>query len=824
MKKVIILVLVLVVLAGGGYVYVSGKLSPNALPAGVVEAEQAIMLPSTIGVAAVDLDYVKRVDSFVNGVDDPSPLLNPGIKKTMLGRLKANGTDIIADTSYALAAFGVTDKGDPRYTAVLVGNYNVDNVIAGLKKESIVTKTKAGFLSVRTENEKTCALSDPLAVDVQAGRIVISSLIDMPVLQSRLAKNAKAELDLTDWHAFREGKLFAFGVMDPSKTSSGLANPFIKQMLKKAEQEPMEAIYMGGVVNMLPPQGVKFLVDVKAKDDAWPTSAAAQFAKWQQEYKSKIDTKMPTLSGLQEYLSVTADGQTLHAVAVADAKLVEDLKKIPGEAMGLMFGGFGSGKMAGGDKGRAEQLREAKDLNTFYPTASFAQIPKFVAGKFGAAAPDAISGPIGFSVDQILIADGKPGVLEISVKAKGEEFVNITSESMHINKTSSPLKFFVTSVLDASGNELMIEENCGSDRNHYSAEMRAQGTTKWDKDNNTIKIINADGEKKVRLIAGTKYTDVAKINGHVSVEIATATATKKVMSPLDGKVIETADARMFLKSSPASDLAYDISGKMHHFLDVRMLNSKGQYLNSSSSSASGDEVKSVTKYVDGTIGGVEVVYATATQTKDYPFEINGITPKFSKLWGNPTANTVKASSKLKFATAHTAPSYKAFQCRGKATAVAGPFIMCTDKFASKWGQKIGGNFDVYAPESDSLKSNLSGVELFVDEVVMRNGKRYPFKEGVTVSGFNHERDKENSTFLRATYVGLYKDDKKGEFAEANVASVKGYIKVKLPSKIYRLPLDAHAIGQKKRNKFGIVAEFKGYKGQGTAIIGLQGPI
>ena len=144
------------------------------------------------------------------------------------------------------------------------------------------------------------------------------------------------------------------------------------------------------------------------------------------------------------------------------------------------------------------------------------------------------------------------------------------------------------------------------------------------------KSLKVSGEKSVRLIKNVPLSQVANIKGKITIRAATRTKVQTLKRPFKDKVIKTKKVRMHLKKSNASTVKYELSGDMPRIMEIRAKNEKGQYLATSGSSASGNEIKTISKRFKGKVVSIEVIVADEMKREQYPFEINQFSLQYGK--------------------------------------------------------------------------------------------------------------------------------------------------------------------------------------------------
>ncbi|MCK5386626.1 MAG: hypothetical protein KAJ39_05545, partial [Gammaproteobacteria bacterium] len=294
MKRILITLLILIaIVAVGGYFLFLKAITPGDLPAKVTMAEEAVATSGTIAIASVDMTYIRRIDKLLNANKDPSPLpiatsAKPKSEKTLLEKLKQQGVNLISQTDYALAAINVSQE-KPAYSFVLFGRFKRDKLKQAIRKYYLVEESADGYLLI-TQNAEQPKEKDPCAVPVkksvpkqqalhvQNDRIVLSSPEFMPVLLKRFAQKARAGVSLTKWREFRREKAVAGALMTPKEANKGAVDLPSAILFGALSKQPLKDIYAGAVVSMLPSPGFTFLIDAHSKETAWPL-----------EFKTKYD-------------------------------------------------------------------------------------------------------------------------------------------------------------------------------------------------------------------------------------------------------------------------------------------------------------------------------------------------------------------------------------------------------------------------------------------------------------------------------------------------------------------------------------------------------
>lgn len=840
MKRIFITLLVLIaILAGGGYFLFIKTITPGELPAKVMHAEEAIATSGAIGIASIDMTYIRRIDGMFNPEKDPSPLtvLRPAAseeEKTFLEKLKQQGVDLTSLTDYALATIDVSQE-KPAYSFVIFGRYSGLKLKQVIGQNYLVDESTDDYLLItqnaEPDKKDPCVVpsknSGPKqhALHIQNDRIVLSSPELMPVLLKRFENKASAGISLTKWREFRKEKAVAGALIAPKEANKGAVDLPSALLLGALSKQPLKDVYAGAVVSLLPTPGFTFLIDAHSNKAAWPLEVKTGYDKWVGEAVSDLKD-MPTLASLIKTLNVQADGNILRVKTIANKQTLDNLEKIPGEFFQMAFSGvFGDGK---NDRPSGEEeIVKDSDVEKYTQQFDFSKIQPFDSTN-AFHQPDYIAGPFAVRLERFGLMAIDDSIVELTINTEGKGFDNLSVDSMHQSNKTPLASISISSVEDQEGNNLLREELCGSSRN-LAAESLSMVRDKDYKDGQWIsKSIKVSGKKKVRLKPNTDVSKVSLIKGKISVQAATRTQVKSLQKPFSGKTIENTRVRMYLRKSTPGTVKYTLSGDMRHIMAVRAKNAKGQYLASDGSSASGKETKMVSKRFKGKVASIEVVVADDMKKHDYPFEITQIVPHYGKP-GNGKKVEMMVTSKSRFLRMYKKVTYKE-ECKDKQKVQVGAFLVCLNKFGERWGRETGADFEVIAPYEEALQNDISAAVLSIDSVITESGEEIEFSKNENVD-FKYKfdtlyNDKKKSweilnRRLSAERVSVFVDKEK--FKDKKITKVKGTLTIRLPKQPKYFELDAGKLGIVKTREDGVIANIAAFEDWHT-YIDLQGAV
>lgn len=836
MKKFFIIILVLIgLILGASYFYFLKTLTPDSVPTRVLNAEEAMATSGTIAIASVDMRYVRRIDKVLKAGNDPSPLIKAKSAKTLLDKLTKKGIDLFSATDNALATINVA-KEKPTFNFVLFGRFKAEAIKKVLYEYYLVDESTKNYwlldkLPEQAKKVDPCAVEPvkkpapkQMALHVQKDRIILTSPEFMPTLLKRFASKAGAEVSLTKWREFRKGKVLAGGVMSPKNANKGAVDLSSAMLLGAISQQPLKEIYGGAVVSLLPAPGVSILVDAHSNEAAWPLQIETSYATWLSEAVSDLQD-MPTLASIIQSLKVKADGNTLRIHTLANKQTLDNFEKIPGEFFNVIFS-----QISFGDKkaSSAEKIVKKEDVEKYARSFDFSTVKAF-DGKGVFYAPDYIVGPFAVRLKKMGLLATDDSVIELNINIEGSGFENLPGESMHKSDKSTTTSLLITRVEDKAGNDVLREELCGKSRNHVAEPLTSMRDKQFVNNEWVTKSIKVSGDQSVRLKKKVPLSSVAKIAGKIVVRAGTRTKVQVLQSPFYKKIIKTNKVRMYFRKSYANTVKYDLSGDMDHIMAIRAKNAKGEYLASAGSSATTTEdTKRISKTFKGNIASVEVIVAEKMESKEYPFVIDKIIPRY----GEPAKGTQKFMSstfKKTFLRKHAKVKFKGL-CKDKQEVSLGNFVVCLNKFGDRSGREIGGEFDVFAPDDDALQNDLAAGMLSIDSVVTDRGEKIAFDKNETFD-FDYkfdtkynEKKKEweiTNRRLQASSINVFSD--KEELKNKIIKTVKGTLSIRIANNVKYIQLGATELGVVKKGKKGIMANVAAFEDWNT-YVDIQGPV
>jgi hypothetical protein len=240
----------------------------------------------------------------------------------------------------------------------------------------------------------------------------------------------------------------------------------------------------------------------------------------------------------------------------------------------------------------------------------------------------------------------------------------------------------------------------------------------------------------------------------------------------------------------------------------------------------GKETTTVTKRFKGNVASIEVVIAEAMARKEYPFVIEGIAPRY----GKPSSKeppAMQRTSKKEFLRQYAKVEHKD-ACKDKQKVSFGAFLVCLKTFGERWGQEIGGEFEVHAPVADVLRNDLAAAVLSIDTVLTESGEEVAFNKSENVdfdynfdSTYDGEKWVNTNKRLHDSYVKVYIN--KEELKDKKINVLKGTLTVRIAKRPEYFELGAGVLGVINKSKNGIIANIAAFEDWST-YIDLQGPV
>jgi len=745
-------------------------------PQALLTTEDALATDELVALGSVSIEHAVRLEAAFMGTPDTSGAAAQGLlTDTPFARLQSAGIDPRRDLRHMVVALYLGAGEEPGYALAVLGNFDKTRVLASLKDEYEVGPApngQAGVWQIRKQDIDSCEWSRPWNLFVSGGLIIAADPERMPAMLARFGERATAQRRLEHWREFRDDQLGSLAFFVPENAPS-TGNRFIQQPVNQAHDalDAFNEVYFGMGVSPLPFRAQLELM--MASEDAQAASTVA--AGWQAALdasKQRWGEQMPTVARLHDSLEVSDDSGALHVTASVDKAWLQDAANIPQEFMSMLFSGFGM-SMSSPNGAAAPQERIDENPDRFLAEIAADSLPAYQPDPPFVPEADTTSGPFGIQLSAVELSDQDDAGLELTLTATHRGIPNLGDGGQRV-------QLYVESVSDAQGNELMREEICGKERNTLPADVDQSHF------NNS-----RQGEKTVRLKAGTSQADIHRIRGRVELLLPLKTESVQLASLDQEQSVDRDGVRVVVERSSSDTLSYKIYGDSRRVLALRGLNSAAQPLAGTSSMSGGflfGEGLSKSQSFAGQVTAAELVLATSDVEKQFPFELERTRPRVSQNESKHEPASVSPYSLAQLQREFkTAPALPADTKDIRAEITTGPFRITLDRVQSFFGLQAG--FKVYAPPVPGLTDNLGALALEVTAIE-------------NAAGENLVEGKQQSDVLRLSEDWQDKSRLQGQVnlrfetkAEADdIHKLKGALQLRLPRNVQSVMIDNMTVG------------------------------
>ncbi len=611
----------LVAAIGAGLWFYTQSLLDYSVPQQVKTAEAVLLNDNTIAIGHANIDKLVEIEQVIKGYNSDEVLPNPDANG-LLGKLLNAGIDlrqtlhqIVFSISMDQVDANDIDITEAYLNTILIGDFNQQKILTFLQEHYEVTdRTHNGktYYEFTQQVRETCEYTPSRTLAFGQGFIVISK--DEKALELVDAIN-QPSTDLaatnTEWINYRNNHLVSVGVLQPEhldKYKSLGAVLFFSGL--RSALPSVDGIFMGLAGTALPPRAV-IDTTVTSQDQQWLTTSQASLSAAILAAKQKNQSS-ELFSAIINNLDIKREPANLHLAFSIDNELTDQIKQTVEEGLGSLFS-FSSNNR-GGLQGAVppEKLVENPKLYKSINAATLAQLPDY---------ENTYNHNIGWQQGPVAIRivelhHGIDDIQEISLEALTAGIPNTASSTF-----ANAHQLHIDDVTDANGESLMDAATCGK---HINSDPVAL-TDSFGKG-------ELKATKKIRLKPGAKIADIASIKGRVVLNIATQIETKHFSapqdsSPLENAIVKTQGTYLRIKKIVGNEISYLVSGAKQPLLNVRGLNSQGQYLAGSGSSSFGgigSGPRSHNSNYQGEVSAVEVTYATQRHQQVHTFNISDL--------------------------------------------------------------------------------------------------------------------------------------------------------------------------------------------------------
>lgn len=598
------------VLGVGVWLY-SRSLLDYSVPHQVKTAEAVLLNDKPIAIGHANIDKLVEIERLVKGFSREEALPAPDADG-LLGKLLNAGVDLrqsLHQVVFSLSIDQAGENAEAYLNNILIGEFKQQQILAFLQQHYEVTnRSHEGktYYEFTRQIRTTCDYTPSRTLAFGQGFIVISKGEKVLALVDAM-NNPSAELaeTNTEWVKYRNDHLVSIGVLQPEHLDK---NDSLRDVIffsgLSGVLPSVDGFFVGLAGTVIPP---KVVIDatVISKDQQWLTTSEASLnadllAAKQRNQSSKL------LSAIINNLDIKSEPENLHLAFSIDNQLTDLVKQAIEEGLGPLFS-----ISIGNRKGEVlpEDLDENPQIYQSVTPASLAQLPEFKKPSNHMIPWQ--QGPVAVRI--IGLHHGADDIQEINLEAVTSEIPNTASRSF-----ASASQLHIDDITNANGESLMDPATCGEYINSDPVVL----TDKYGKG-------ELIASKKIRLKPGAKIADITSIKGRINLNIATQVESQHFSAPVDHAIVKTQGAYLRIKEIAGNEVSYLLSGTKQPLLNVRGLNTKGQYLSwsgSSSYGSFGSGARSHNTSYRGLVNTVEVTYATQRHTQEYVFDITDLSP------------------------------------------------------------------------------------------------------------------------------------------------------------------------------------------------------
>jgi len=812
-KRILITVLILVVLAGAGIHYWLHQEPPDS----VIAAENAVATKGLVAIGYFNNDLLTTILDYARGEKDPSPLSMPGMDEGLWNdlysgsvNLKENLDHVVFGANLAIDTTTITSDLANNTTIdvgiIALGKFNWSSIRGAISESYIIEDKKNNNYKITQKKEETekvervCPGDEKTEANKQTKfyinfsntrLIVASSFENLQGLLSRIDKNADAEIDLSQWSEFRKGKLTSVGIIYPYElieSTTGMSK-FVLQNTFTDDSEITKA-FAGAEIDYLA-AGFKFQVHLEANNQTWIKESSDKMNAAIGELKKEYSQDLPTLHKLLSGFKVSHSKQLMDISFSLD---VDTLKRIPdliGEFIGSLFS-FGSAL----DEESKSKERIDENPWDYANNKSFEDISDFKPEK-DRPIPGIVDGPFGIDIDKVALGE-KTNLLELDIKSQ----IHMPIKQVSWFGSGANITLAISSVKGKDGHELLRDEYCMEKLEDIFAKKNNEPESGYNYSGDKAYV-----SKTIRLVPETSFKDIDKVVGNVSFTIPTR--AKRIPVELKrGTVVEHNGMRFYLGSIKQQSVSYQVSGDKEKLLEIRALNSKGQTLQSSfGTSSSYRNVKSFR----GDVKGLEIYVLEKQVNHEREFELtaeNIFMIKYNEEKKSPPIlvepDVVKDSKWKKLSkqdvSLGTLKYYGKVLLERDKEIVAeyskSPIIITVEHdYDEKWSNTP--ELRIYMPFFAKLIKNLSALEIHITKPLNQktNKELQEFRDiraaqktdtGEYVSGYSYK-----DTPYISNRMWLYLDLETG----TKIETLEGKLIFRLPQKISRTEVELSEIGK-----------------------------
>jgi hypothetical protein len=838
----------------GLYAGPAKPIEPQTTPQNLIALEDALAGPDLIGLFYLDMDYLLRLEKAFVGEEDPLALptstgKDSNANSSFLAFLGQSGLRVNESVDYILGGFFAREKNAGK-VQVALGNFPVETLTQHWKSNKNVKQTEVNGRTAwlwSPVDIDTCKPSPPEVLIAQGNRLITGDPETVAWFLKRMDQ-AKAQQDLSYWRKYRKDKLFSFAVFLPKKLKDIPANMFIRMMAQSMNNKmvPVTGLYGGGTVSWKP-TGIDLELLLESSDAAWNRERNQEFQKWKNKTVKDIEKEFKSIKNLLSYLDSKATDDKLVLQAKINEALFKDIGGVFQEGVNWFASSLSSSmSMSGGEETSGEKTIPHKEVNQYQNIPRPKDLDPFDVTADPNKSFAATTGPFGIRVKGISLNTKEAGVVDLDLEIVSSSIPKLEINAFTDEGEGTGAWFRVTHVFSKNGKELLREEPCGKERNTKVVALRKgfrSVDVKRAKKTPTLRKLIKDkprwssltldvleGAKTVHLQPGTRLSDIATIEGEITLQLPSNITKKRIRAPFKNKIVQAGDLRIKLKPAASDSISFTASGKVDRLLETRALNGSGKYLQSGSNMSSSllfGQGTNKNQQFRGQPKTVEFVFAGEMSKKTYPFQFKFQRPNYpaSQFYRSVAVET---QSQRAFMHQKVSTPKRAVCSNGALEFQSRPFYICLDKnmhIQRKWqqpGKYATGTFLVHTLDSAAITNNFSAIQLTVEKAIFKDGNN-PTRKTLSVKD-------EQFLNLHGSYVHPLTGDQvrveagpvTKEDEKLTPVGFEGYLKIRLPRKLSTFRLDLFSLGSTAQSSNGLKAKFTGVTEKGIRLE-IEGP-
>ncbi len=336
-------------------------------------------------------------------------------------------------------------------------------------------------------------------------------------------------------------------------------------------------------------QQLKFEV-IASANESWATAQANTANESLNELKEKSHQYSETLASIIDFVTVKAVDASLAVELTIPASIMNQLGEMMTEVMANLF------SVSGNQQTHTGEDEIDHSLWSYDQQSSMAKPVNYTSDQ-DEALYGYVDGAVAINIESATLQNERL-TLSLNTKLQLPKVEDIHG----IKGVTGQLA--VLSVTDQGGNELLRDERC-IDVEPRHLTKNHQPSTQFNINNNIIQL-----QKRLRLIAGTRFNTVDKVKLTVGFSLVTDVSLLEIPA-VPGKVIDQQGVRLFIGKVDNGDVSYQLSGDVDSVIEVRGLNKDKKSLKKSGRFSMGNNV---TQSYRGQVKYLQLVVINSKET------------------------------------------------------------------------------------------------------------------------------------------------------------------------------------------------------------------